>query len=180
MDEMGIADNVDESDVEDIDLQEEVDGDSLSLEPPPANISPLYCLPLYSLLSSEKQRKVFEPIPDGCRLCVVATNVAETSITIPGVRYVVDSGYEKRRVHDPVTGISQFSVHRISQASADQRAGRAGRVQSGHVYRLYSSAVFADLEKFSVPEILNKPVDQLVLHMKSMNIVKVGSETCSQ
>lgn len=62
--------------------------------------------------------------------------MAETSLTIPGVRYVVDSGREKRRVHDPVTGVSQFIVHWISQASADQRAGRAGRVQAGHVYRL--------------------------------------------
>uniref|UniRef100_A0A915AK36 RNA helicase n=1 Tax=Parascaris univalens TaxID=6257 RepID=A0A915AK36_PARUN len=167
LDEMGIADNVDD------DILEEI-GDT-PLGAPPADVPPLFCLPLYSLLSSDKQKRVFEPVPDGCRLCVIATNVAETSLTIPGVRYVVDSGREKRRVHDPVTGVSQFIVHWISQASADQRAGRAGRVQAGHVYRLYSSAVFADLEKFSTPEILNKPVDQLVLHMKSMNIVKVAN-----
>ncbi|KIH42592.1 hypothetical protein ANCDUO_27423, partial [Ancylostoma duodenale] len=63
---------------------------------PPTDCPPLYCLPLYSLLSSEKQRRVFEPPPEGARMCVIATNVAETSLTIPGVKYVVDSGYEKR------------------------------------------------------------------------------------
>ncbi|VDM37726.1 unnamed protein product [Toxocara canis] len=172
LDDLDVADDIDDE-IIDEDLQDGTDDTSLGA--PPAHASPLYCLPLYSLLSSEKQRKVFEPVPDGCRLCVIATNVAETSLTIAGVRYVVDSGREKRRVHDPVTGVSQFIVHWISQASADQRAGRAGRVQAGHVYRLYSSAVFTDLEKFSVPEILNKPVDQLVLHMKSMNIIKVSN-----
>uniref|UniRef100_A0A914EEH4 RNA helicase n=1 Tax=Acrobeloides nanus TaxID=290746 RepID=A0A914EEH4_9BILA len=146
-----------------------------NLPPPPAEIAPLYCLPLYSLLSSEKQRRVFEPVPDGCRLCVVATNVAETSLTIPNIRYVVDTGKEKRREHDPITGVSQFNVGWASQASAGQRSGRAGRVREGHAYRLYSSAVFEEFAKFSQPEILNKPVEQLVLHLKSMNIVKVAN-----
>ncbi|VBB30933.1 unnamed protein product [Acanthocheilonema viteae] len=136
---------------------------------------PLFCLPLYSLLSSKKQQRIFEPTPDGHRMCVIATNVAETSLTIPAVRYVVDSGREKRRHYDPVTGVSQFLVSWISQASADQRAGRAGRVQPGEVYRLYSSAVYSDFEKFSPPEILSKPVDQLMLHLKSMNIIKVAN-----
>ncbi|MCP9258257.1 putative ATP-dependent RNA helicase rha-2 [Dirofilaria immitis] len=136
---------------------------------------PLFCLPLYSLLSSKKQQRIFEPTPNGHRMCVIATNVAETSLTIPAVRYVVDSGREKRRYYDPVTGVSQFLISWISQASADQRAGRAGRVQPGEVYRLYSSAVYSDFEKFSPPEILTKPVDQLVLHLKSMNIVKVAN-----
>ncbi|KAL6728316.1 hypothetical protein Aduo_010097 [Ancylostoma duodenale] len=140
---------------------------------PPTDCPPLYCLPLYSLLSSEKQRRVFEPPPEGARMCVIATNVAETSLTIPGVKYVVDSGYEKRRLYDPITGVSQFVVAHVSQASADQRAGRAGRIAAGHAYRLYSSAVFQNFEKFSRPEILDKPADQLVLHLKSMNIVKV-------
>ncbi|EYC00029.1 hypothetical protein Y032_0118g734 [Ancylostoma ceylanicum] len=140
---------------------------------PPTDCPPLYCLPLYSLLSSEKQRRVFEPPPEGTRMCVIATNVAETSLTIPGVKYVVDSGYEKRRLYDPITGVSQFVVAHVSQASADQRAGRAGRIAAGHAYRLYSSAVFQNFEKFSRPEILDKPADQLVLHLKSMNIVKV-------
>ena len=144
-----------------------------NLPPPPQGISPLYCLPLYSLLSSIKQQRVFEPPPEGTRLCVIATNVAETSLTIPNIKYVVDTGKEKRRDYDPITGVSQFNIHWISQASAEQRSGRAGRVQAGHAYRLYSSQKFEDFVKFSKPEILNKPVDQLVIHLKSMNIVKV-------
>ncbi|KAJ1374356.1 putative ATP-dependent RNA helicase rha-2 [Parelaphostrongylus tenuis] len=144
-----------------------------SLSLPPKDCQPLYCLPLYSLMSSEKQRRVFQPPPEGSRMCVIATNVAETSLTIGGIKYVVDSGYEKRRLYDPITGVSQFVVTRISKASADQRAGRSGRTAAGHAYRLYSSAVFQTFEEFSCPEILNKPPDQLVLHLKSMNIVKV-------
>ena len=146
-----------------------------SLPPPPPGLSPLYCLPLYSLLSSAKQHRIFEPPPEGTRLCVIATNVAETSLTIPNIRYVVDSGKEKRRDYDPITGVSQFNIHWISQASAEQRSGRAGRVQAGHAYRLYSSAMFENFTVFSQPEILNKPVDQLVLHLKAMNIVKVSN-----
>uniref|UniRef100_A0A8R1DQJ0 Helicase C-terminal domain-containing protein n=1 Tax=Caenorhabditis japonica TaxID=281687 RepID=A0A8R1DQJ0_CAEJA len=141
--------------------------------PPPADCEPLYCLPLYSLLSMGKQRRVFDETPAGMRLCVISTNVAETSLTIPGVKYVIDGGFEKRRLYDSITGVSRFAVCRISQASADQRAGRAGRIAAGHAYRLYSSAVFQDLVKFADPEILTKPADQLVLHLKSMNIVKV-------
>lgn len=109
------------------------------------------------------------------RLCVVATNVAETSLTIPNVRYVVDTGKEKRRDFDPITGVSLFNVSWTSQASANQRSGRAGRVMSGHTYRLYSSAVFEDFAKFPPPEILHKPSDQMVLHLKSMNIRKISN-----
>ncbi|KAI6217491.1 hypothetical protein M3Y99_01763100 [Aphelenchoides fujianensis] len=136
---------------------------------------PLFCLPLYSMLPSALQRRVFEPVPAGCRLCVVATNVAETSLTIPGVRYVVDAGKEKRRDFDPVAGVSQFNVAWISKASAAQRSGRAGRVAAGHAYRLYSSAVFEDFAAFPPPEILHKPVDQVVLHLKSMGIRKIAN-----
>ena len=69
-------------------------------------------------------------------MCVVSTNVAETSLTIPNIRYVVDSGKEKRREYDPITGVSRFTVRWISQASAQQRSGRAGRISAGHAYRL--------------------------------------------
>ncbi|CAI5446112.1 unnamed protein product [Caenorhabditis angaria] len=140
---------------------------------PPAGCEPLFCLPLYSLLSMGKQKRVFDETPAGIRLCVISTNVAETSLTIPGVKYVIDGGFEKRRLYDSITGVSRFAVCRISQASADQRAGRAGRISAGHAYRLYSSAVYQDFLKFADPEILTKPADQLVLHLKSMNIVKV-------
>lgn len=135
---------------------------------------PLWVLPLYSLLPSHKQSKVFEPPPTGCRLCIVSTNVAETSLTIPNIKYVVDSGKTKTKLYDKVTGVSSYVITWTSKASAEQRAGRAGRTAPGHCYRLYSSAVFNDIfEKFSVPEIQQKPVDDLYLQMKCMHIDKV-------
>uniref|UniRef100_A0A7E4VV65 RNA helicase n=1 Tax=Panagrellus redivivus TaxID=6233 RepID=A0A7E4VV65_PANRE len=171
--------DIDEHGAADCDLlEDDEDEETLfggNLAPPPPGMSPLFCLPLYSLLPSIKQQRVFAPPPEGTRLCVIATNVAETSLTIPNVKYVVDSGKEKRRDYDPITGVSQFNVHWISQASAEQRSGRAGRVQAGHAYRLYSSALFEDFDKFSAPEILNKPVDQLVLDLKAMNILKIAN-----
>ncbi|XP_064612287.1 probable ATP-dependent RNA helicase DHX37 [Liolophura sinensis] len=136
--------------------------------------SPLYVLPLYSLLSTEKQQKVFKPPPEGCRLCVIATNVAETSLTIPNIKYVVDTGKVKTKFYDKVTGVSTFRVTWTSKASANQRAGRAGRVGPGHCYRLYSSAVFNDdFEKFSPAEITRRPVEDLLLQMKDMDIDRV-------
>ncbi|XP_062274104.1 probable ATP-dependent RNA helicase DHX37 [Scomber scombrus] len=134
---------------------------------------PLYVLPLYSLLAPEQQAKVFRPPPSGTRLCVVATNVAETSLTIPGIKYVVDCGRVKKRFYDRVTGVSSFKVSWTSQASANQRAGRAGRTEPGHCYRLYSSAVFGDFSLFSEAEITRRPVEDLVLQMKDLNIDKV-------
>ncbi|XP_008572511.1 PREDICTED: probable ATP-dependent RNA helicase DHX37 isoform X1 [Galeopterus variegatus] len=134
---------------------------------------PLHVLPLYSLLAPEKQAQVFKPPPEGTRLCVVATNVAETSLTIPGIKYVVDCGKVKKRYYDRVTGVSSFRVTWISQASADQRAGRAGRTEPGHCYRLYSSAVFGDFEQFPPPEITRRPIEDLILQMKALSIEKV-------
>ena len=80
-------------------------------------------LPLYSILPQHMQLRVFEPLPEDVRLIVVATNVAETSLTIPGVKYVVDSGKEKRKVYDEMTGMSSFVVDWISKSSSEQRAG---------------------------------------------------------
>ncbi|KAH8387632.1 hypothetical protein KR093_008319 [Drosophila rubida] len=140
----------------------------------PGTKQPLWVLPLYSLLSSEQQNRIFEPIPEGCRLCVVSTNVAETSLTIPHIKYVVDSGRQKTRLYDKLTGVSAFVVTYTSKASADQRAGRAGRVSAGHCYRLYSSAVYNDLfPEFSQPDIQQKPVDDLMLQMRCMGIDRV-------
>lgn len=135
---------------------------------------PLWVLPLYSLLSTEKQNRIFQKPPEGCRLCIVSTNVAETSLTIPNIKYVVDSGKQKTRLYDKVTGVSCFVVTFTSKASADQRAGRAGRVSSGHCYRLYSSAIYNDeFEPFAVPDIQKKPVDDLMLQMRCMGIDRV-------
>merc|ERR1712001_359 len=115
--------------------------------------SPLHVLPLYAKLDPKDQQKVFKDTPKGQRLCVIATNVAETSLTIPGVKYVVDTGKMKIRLFDKVTGVSTYQVMWISKAQADQRAGRAGRVGPGHCYRLFSSAVFQDFEDHAMPDI---------------------------
>eukprot|EP00040_Diaphanoeca_grandis_P032054 m.193215 g.193215 ORF g.193215 m.193215 type:complete len:1171 (+) comp32496_c0_seq1:126-3638(+) len=137
-------------------------------------MGPLVVLPLYSALSNKEQAKIFADVPDGHRLCVVATNVAETSLTIPGIRYVVDGGQVKNKHYDDLTGVTEYKTEWISQASAQQRSGRAGRTGPGHCYRLYSSAVFQhDFPQFSIPEIKQMPVDGLMLQMKAMNIDKV-------
>ncbi|XP_013184224.2 probable ATP-dependent RNA helicase kurz [Amyelois transitella] len=135
---------------------------------------PLWVLPLYSMLSSSKQSRVFDSPPTGARLCVVSTDVAETSLTIPHIKYVVDCGKKKMRVYDHVTGASAWRVVWTSQASAEQRSGRAGRVGAGHAYRLYSSAVFQhDCPPHHPPDLCRRPVDDLVLMMKCMGIDKV-------
>ncbi|GIX95654.1 probable ATP-dependent RNA helicase DHX37 [Caerostris extrusa] len=173
---------------------------------------PLHVLPLYSFLSLEKQKKVFLPPPEGSRLCVVSTNVAETSITIPGLKYVVDSGKRmssfaglsemkqpaicrmkqccisqtliskdfflwskrKTRVFSKNGGASKFEVIWCSKSSAKQRAGRCGRTEGGHCYRLYSSVVFDhELKNFSVPDIQKVPVDDVVLQIKALGLNRV-------
>ncbi|KAI7857141.1 P-loop containing nucleoside triphosphate hydrolase protein [Circinella umbellata] len=160
-----------ESDEDDTDIEEGFDKEELGEVNQDA---PLHVLPLYSMLPTEAQLRVFEPPPEGTRLCVIATNVAETSVTIPGIRYVVDCGKAKDRKFNVETGIQSFEIDWTSKASADQRAGRAGRTQAGHCYRLFSSAVFDhEFEKFSLPEIKRMPLEGVVLNMKAMNIDQV-------
>ncbi len=131
-------------------------------------------LPLYSMISAEEQAKIFAPVPDDTRLIVIATNIAETSITIPGVSYVVDSGRKKERNYHAGTGIASYDVMWISKAAADQRAGRAGRTGPGHCYRLYSSSVYSRVfDQFAIPEVLTRPLEDIVLAMKTMNVTNV-------
>lgn len=136
----------------------------------------LRVLPLYAMLSAAEQLRVFEEIKEGERLVVVATNVAETSLTIPGIKYVVDTGREKVKNYNPSNGMETYEVQWVSKASAAQRAGRAGRTGPGHCYRLYSSACYAnELPDFSKAEISKIPVAGVVLLMKSMGIDKVAN-----
>ncbi|GMH43272.1 hypothetical protein BSKO_11194 [Bryopsis sp. KO-2023] len=136
--------------------------------------APVTVLPLYALLPPAKQAKVFEPPADGSRLIVVATNVAETSITIPNIRYVVDAGRSKQKILEGHAGMSRFEVRWISKAAAEQRAGRAGRTVPGHCYRLFSSAHFNDtFPEHTPPEIVNTPLEGVVLMMKSLGMNKV-------
>ncbi|PSN70752.1 pre-mRNA-splicing factor ATP-dependent RNA helicase PRP16 [Corynespora cassiicola Philippines] len=129
----------------------------------------VHVLPLYSQLPTNQQMRVFEPPPEGSRLIVLATNVAETSLTIPGIRYVFDCGRAKEKKYDLITGVQSFEIGWISKASANQRAGRAGRTGPGHCYRLYSSAVFErDFDEYAEPEIMRTPLEGVVLQLKSM------------
>nr|XP_004231211.1 ATP-dependent RNA helicase DEAH13 isoform X1 [Solanum lycopersicum]XP_010326955.1 ATP-dependent RNA helicase DEAH13 isoform X1 [Solanum lycopersicum] len=137
---------------------------------------PMCVLPLYAMLPASAQLRVFEEVKEGERLVVVATNVAETSLTIPGIKYVVDTGREKVKNYNSSNGMEGYEIQFISKASASQRAGRAGRTGPGHCYRLYSSAVFNDMFfDFSNAEILKVPVDGVVLLLKSMHIDKVAN-----
>lgn len=178
--DFGVDDNLDESRGEnatfegddDYEEDDEVEaGFDEILEEGQDENAPLHVLPLYSLLPTREQMKVFENPPEGARLCVVATNVAETSLTIPGIRYVVDCGRSKERHYDERTGVQSFKVGWVSKASADQRAGRAGRTGPGHCYRIYSSAIYeSDFEQFASPEIMRMPVEGVALQMKAMGI----------
>ncbi|KAL6719652.1 putative ATP-dependent RNA helicase DHR1 [Lecanora helva] len=136
----------------------------------PASTS-VHVLPLYSQLQTKDQLRVFEPPPANARMIVLATNVAETSLTIPGIRYVFDTGRSKEKKYDQFTGVQSFEVGWISKASASQRAGRAGRTGPGHCYRLYSSAVYErDFDEHAEPEILRMPAEGVVLQLKSMDL----------
>ncbi|KAI9772909.1 MAG: putative ATP-dependent RNA helicase DHR1 [Geoglossum simile] len=163
-----------ESETEIVGLDSYRGDDDFELGEPMSPTSPMHVLPLYSLLPTSEQLKVFEAPPEGSRLVVLATNVAETSLTIPGIRYVFDCGRSKERKYDKATGVQSFEVSWISKASASQRAGRAGRVGPGHCYRLYSSAVYErDFEEYAQPEILRMPIEGIVLQLKSMNLKNV-------
>ncbi|CAG8442945.1 4688_t:CDS:10 [Ambispora gerdemannii] len=172
-----IGDNEDEpetfeSQSDDTEEEEGFDNDESEQE----TAAPLHVLPLYSLLSIQAQMRVFETPPEGTRLCVIATNIAETSLTIPGIKYVVDCGKVKERQYDIATNVQSYGIDWTSKASADQRAGRAGRTAPGHCYRLYSSTVFHEqFEQFSTPEILRMPIEGVVLQMKAMNIDTVAN-----
>ncbi|KAI1342070.1 P-loop containing nucleoside triphosphate hydrolase protein [Xylariaceae sp. FL0016] len=136
----------------------------------------MHILPLYSLLPTKDQMRVFEDPPDGSRAIILATNIAETSLTIPGVKYVFDCGRSKERIFNSETGVQTYEVGFISKASANQRSGRAGRTAPGHAWRLYSSAVYErDFPEFATPELLRMPIEGVVLKLKAMNLAKVAN-----
>lgn len=126
---------------------------------------------IYSTMPSELQANIFKPTPEGARKIVLATNIAETSITIDRIIYVVDSGFAKQKSFNPRTGMESLVVTPISKASADQRAGRAGRVQAGTCYRLYTQLAFeTEMENSSIPEIQRTNLGNVVLLLKSIGI----------
>ncbi|HEY9106364.1 MAG TPA: ATP-dependent RNA helicase HrpA, partial [Roseateles sp.] len=125
-------------------------------------------LPLFSRLSEAEQNKVFEP--HGARRIVLATNVAETSLTVPGIRYVVDPGLARVKRYSYRNKVEQLLIENISQAAANQRAGRCGRVSNGICVRLYSEKEFNERPRFTDPEILRSSLAGVILRMKSLHL----------
>jgi ATP-dependent RNA helicase DHX8/PRP22 len=131
----------------------------------------LIILPIYSSLPSAVQSRVFEPAPPGSRKVIIATNIAETSLTIDGVYYVIDPGFVKQNVYDPALGMDSLVVTPISQAEARQRAGRAGRTGPGQCYRLYTEAAYRnEMLPNPIPDIQRKNLANTILLLKAMGI----------
>lgn len=131
----------------------------------------LLILPIYSQLPADLQAKIFQNAEDGARKCIVATNIAETSLTVDGIFYVIDTGYGKMKVYNPKMGMDALQVFPVSRAAADQRAGRAGRTGPGTCYRLYTeSAYLNEMLPSPVPEIQRTNLGNVVLLLKSLKI----------
>ncbi|XVF74986.1 hypothetical protein PTKIN_Ptkin13bG0152800 [Pterospermum kingtungense] len=135
------------------------------------NVPELIILPVYSALPSEMQSRIFDPAPPGKRKVVVATNIAEASLTIDGIFYVVDPGFAKQNVYNPKQGLDSLVITPISQASAKQRAGRAGRTGPGKCYRLYTESAYRnEMSPTTIPEIQRINLGMTTLTMKAMGI----------
>ncbi|KAF5790761.1 putative RNA helicase [Helianthus annuus] len=130
----------------------------------------LLIYPLFSSLPSEKQMKVFTPAPVGFRKVILATNIAETSVTIPGVKYVIDPGLVKVRSYSPDSGIESLIVVKTSKAQALQRSGRAGREGPGKCYRLYPESRFEGLDDSTVPEIKRCNLSNVILQLSALGV----------
>ena len=136
-----------------------------------AKIAELIICPIYANLPTELQARIFEPAPEGSRKVVLATNIAETSLTIDGIKYVIDPGFFKMKCYNPRTGMESLLVTPISKASAMQRAGRSGRTGPGKCFRLYTAYSFQnDLDDNTTPEIQRTSLANVVLTLNSLGI----------
>ncbi|KAG8629954.1 hypothetical protein KVT40_001573 [Elsinoe batatas] len=151
-------------------LQKNVEEYAQSLGP---EFPKLLVLPIYAALPQAAQQRVFEPAPYNTRKVILATNIAETSITVPGVRFVIDSGKEKRKQFRPRLGLESLLVKSVSKSSAIQRKGRAGREAPGKCWRLYTEQDYNSLEQTKAPEILRCDLADAVLKMKATGIIDV-------
>ncbi|KAI1816322.1 P-loop containing nucleoside triphosphate hydrolase protein [Poronia punctata] len=134
-------------------------------------VKELIICPIYANLPSDLQSKIFEPTPEGARKVVLATNIAETSLTIDGITFVIDPGYVKENIYNPATGMSNLVVVPCSRASANQRSGRAGRVGPGKCFRLYTKyAYMNEMDESTTPEIQRTNLNGVVLQLKSLGI----------
>ena len=133
----------------------------------------LIVVPLYGALPPGDQLKAFEMPPARTRKVVIATNIAETSITINGIVYVIDAGFVKVRAFNPESGVDSLIIVPTSKASAEQRAGRAGRVRSGKAYRMYTEEAFSQLDEANVPEMQRTSLAPVLLQLKALGIENV-------
>ena len=131
----------------------------------------LSILPIYSQMPADLQAKIFDRAAPGVRKCIVATNIAETSLTVDGIMYVVDAGFSKLKVYNPRMGMDTLQITPISQANASQRSGRAGRTGPGQAYRLFTEKAFRD-EMYiqTIPEIQRTNLSNTVLLLKSLGV----------
>ncbi|KZL80686.1 helicase associated domain-containing protein [Colletotrichum incanum] len=158
---------------EEIDYAVQAVADRLLDTKQPQGQQTLQALPLYAGLSTEQQMYVFDKPPEGTRKVVFATNIAEASITIDGIVYVVDCGFAKLRAYNPRTGIESLTSTAISKASASQRAGRAGRTRPGKCFRLYTEDAYLGLPDVNVPEIQRSNLAPFILQLKALGIDNV-------
>ncbi|XP_065883366.1 putative pre-mRNA-splicing factor ATP-dependent RNA helicase PRP1 isoform X2 [Dysidea avara] len=161
--------------------QEEIEEACKRIEKEVDNLGPdvgaLKCIPLYSTLPPNLQQRIFEPAPpkrpNGAvgRKVVISTNIAETSLTIDGVVFVIDPGFAKQKVYNPRIRVESLLVSAISKASAQQRAGRAGRTKPGKSFRLYTEKAYQqEMQENTYPEILRSNLGTVVLHLKKLGI----------
>eukprot|EP01117_Protostelium_nocturnum_P013284 TRINITY_DN4942_c1_g2_i1.p1 TRINITY_DN4942_c1_g2~~TRINITY_DN4942_c1_g2_i1.p1 ORF type:complete len:1124 (+),score=313.50 TRINITY_DN4942_c1_g2_i1:133-3504(+) len=135
---------------------------------------PLLMLPIYSQLPADLQAKIFDKTENGARKCIVATNIAETSLTVDGILYVIDTGYCKMKVYNPRVGMDSLQIFPVSQANARQRSGRAGRTGPGTAFRMYTEEAFWNqLLSNTVPEIQRTNLANVVLLLKSLGVTNL-------
>ena len=166
-----------EEEIEDACRKIKLEADDL-VNQDPETVGPLVCIPLYSSLPPQQQQRIFEPapsarVPNGPpgRKVVVSTNIAETSLTIDGIVYVVDPGFSKQKVYNPRIRVESLLISPISKASAQQRAGRAGRTRPGKCFRLYTERYFVrELEDQTHPEILRGDLSTTVLQLLKLGV----------
>jgi pre-mRNA-splicing factor ATP-dependent RNA helicase DHX15/PRP43 len=171
-----------EEEIEDACRKIKIEADELSNQDP--TIGPLTCVPLYSSLPPQQQQRIFDVAPGPRkpggtpgRKVVVSTNIAETSLTIEGIVYVVDPGFSKQKVYNPRIRVESLLVSPISKASAAQRAGRAGRTRPGKCFRLYTEKDYVkELEEQTYPEILRSNLANTVLELVKLGITVSNGE----
>ena len=155
--------------------QEEIEAAEMNLQETArklgSKVQEMIICPIYANLPSELQSKIFEPTPPKARKVVLATNIAETSLTIDGIVYVIDPGFVKENVYNARTGMESLVITPCSRASANQRSGRAGRVAPGKCFRLYTKFAFHnELDDSTMPEIQRTNLNSVVLLLKSLGI----------